>query len=104
MSQRGPAGANERHEQMIERLVGWIVDRELAVPAILLLEAYKPLALIGGQALLFLQPFLGLIRPMLNSPGGEQGLDDSLTEWAMLLQEPGAIDRVLVRLEHKETI
>ena len=103
MSQRDPAGEGERQEQKIERLVGWIVDRDLVEPAILLLEAYKPLALIGGQALLFLQPFLALIRPMLSAPGGEQGQDDSLTEWAMLLQEPDAIDRVLVRLEHQET-
>jgi hypothetical protein len=103
VSQRELAEVSECHEQMIERLVGWIVDRELVVPAILLLEAYKPLALIGGQALLFLQPFFGLIGSMLNSSGGEQGLDDRLTKWAMLLQEPGVIDRVLVRLEHQET-
>jgi hypothetical protein len=103
VSQRELAEISECHEQMIERLVGWIVDKELVVLAILLLEAYKPLAPIGGQALLFLQPFFGLIGPMLNSSGGEQGLDDRLSEWAMLLQEPGAIDRVLVRLEHQET-
>jgi hypothetical protein len=104
MSQQDLTGASERHEQMIERLVDWIVDKELVAPAILLLEAYKPLAPIGGQALLFLQPFLGLIRPMLNAPGGEQSWDDSLAEWATLLQEPGAIDCIVERLEHKETI
>jgi len=104
VSQQEPAGGSERREQMIERLVSWIAKMDLAVPAILLLEAYKPLAPIGGQALLFFQPFLGLIRPMFGSPGGEQGLGDSLTEWAIFLQEPGAIDRVLVRLEHQETV
>ena len=92
------------HEQMVERLVGWIVDRGLEAPAILFLEAYKPLAPIGGQALLFFEPFLGLIRPMFKSPGGQGGQDEGLAEWAMFLQEPGAIDRVLVGLERQETI
>ena len=104
MNQQDRAGVSECHEQMIERLVSWIVDMDLAEPAILLLEAYQPLAPIGGQALLFLQPFLGMIGSMLTTPGGKQRWDDSLAEWATLLQEPGAIERIVVRLEHQETI
>lgn len=86
---------NERHEQMIERLVEWIEVRGLRSPAILLLEANKPLATIGGQALLFLQPLLGWVEPAL----GWSADREPAAEWAALLEDPAGIDRILERLE-----
>ena len=86
---------NEHQEQMIERLVQWIEARGLRSAAILLLEANKPLALFGGQALLFLQPLLGLVGPALGAPGG----GEPTTEWADLLENPAGIERILERLE-----
>jgi hypothetical protein len=86
---------NEHQEQMIERLVRWIEARGLRAPAILLLEANRPLALIGGQALLFLQPLLGWVGPALGWPG-----DGALAaEWVDLLENPAGIERILERLE-----
>jgi hypothetical protein len=89
---------NERQEQMIERLVQWIEARGLRAPAILLLEANKPLALFGGQALLFLQPLLGLVGPALGWPGGKE----PAAEWAALLEDPAGMDRILERLETRQ--
>ena len=86
---------NEQQEQMIERLVEWIEARELRAPAILLLEANKPLAAIGGQALLFVQPLLGLAGRALGWPAGTE----PAAEWAALLEHPAGIDRILERLE-----
>jgi hypothetical protein len=86
---------NERHEQRIERLVEWIEARGLRSPAILLLEANKPLAAIGGQALLFLQPLLGWVGPALGWSAGQE----HAAEWAALLEEPDGVDRILERLE-----
>jgi hypothetical protein len=88
---------NEQQEQMIERLVQWIEARGLRSPAILLLEANKPLALFGGQALLFLQPLLGLVGPVLGGSGGQE----PAAEWAALLENPAGIDRIIERLETK---
>ena len=73
-------------EQMIGRLAGWIVARGLESPAILFLELTKPLALLGSQALLVLQPLLGGV----------------LDEWADLLEDPATIDQILDRLEPKD--
>jgi hypothetical protein len=86
---------NERQEQMIERLAEWIEARGLRSLAILLLEANKPLATIGGQALLFLQPMLGLVGPAL----GWSGDGEPAAEWAALLEDPAGIDLILKRLE-----
>jgi hypothetical protein len=86
---------NEHQEQMIERLVQWIEAKGLRSAAILLLEANKPLALFGGQALLFLQPLFGLVGPALGLAGDGR----PASEWADLLENPAGIERILERLE-----
>jgi hypothetical protein len=71
---------------MIGRLAGWIAARGLESPAILFFETCKPLAPLGSQALLVLQPLLG----------------GALNEWADLLEDPAAIDQILDRLEPRD--
>jgi len=85
----------DRQEQIIANLADWIRDRDLESPAILFLQVNKPLALIGSQALLLLQPVLGLVGPML----GWFENDQVLAEYAALLETPGSIDRILSLLE-----
>ena len=84
-------GAAARREQMIGRLAGWIAARGLESPAILFFELTKPLALLGSQALLVLQPLLG---------GAMWG--GALSEWADLLEDPVAIDQILDQLESRD--
>ena len=72
-----------RRDAMIGRLAGWIKARGLESPAILFFEICKPLALLGSQALLVLQPLTG----------------GALNEWADLLEDPAAVDQILDRLE-----
>ena len=72
---------------MIAHLVGWIQARGLRSPAILFLEAHKPLAPIGSQVLLFLQPLLRFVGPLLGW-------------YALLLEDPANVERVLSHLEH----
>ena len=87
--------ADECQEEMIDHLAEWIESKGLRSPAILFLEASKPLALIGSQALFLLQPLLGLVGPLWGR------FDDrALTEYALLLEDPASIDRLLARLEH----
>jgi hypothetical protein len=76
---------------MIGRLAGWITARGLQSPAILFFELSKPLALLGSQALLVLQPLLGA------APFGAP-----LDEWADLLEDPATVDQILDRLESRD--
>lgn len=79
-------GVASRREQMVGRLAGWITARGLESPAILLFELAKPLALLGSQALLVLQPLVG----------------GALDEWAGLLEDPDTIDQIVDRLESSD--
>ena len=47
----------------IEKVANKIADLGLTAPAILLLEAHKPLAFIGSQLLLVAQPTLDIFLP-----------------------------------------
>jgi hypothetical protein len=92
----GTLSTVDRQETLIDRLTEWLKDRGLAEPAIVLFEAGKPLLPVGSQVLLFLQPILGSIAPVLG------WFDDNriVAEYAKLLEDPASIDRILMRLEH----
>ena len=79
-------GGTARREQMIGRLAEWIAARGLESPAILFFELSKPLALLGSQVLLVLQPLLG----------------GAVNEWADLLEDPATIDQILDRLDESD--
>lgn len=86
---------DDRREHMIARLAKWIQDKGLQSPAILFLQANKPLAPISSQALLFVQPIVGLIGPMFGWFQNDQTLD----EYALLLENPSNIEQLLSLLE-----
>jgi hypothetical protein len=48
----------ERKKALIEKLAKEIVERRLAVPAIMFLETVKPLSFLGSQALIFIEPIV----------------------------------------------
>ena len=48
----------EEDEEMIAKVANKLVNMRLTVPAIFLLESSKPLAFLGGQLLVFLEPFI----------------------------------------------
>ena len=75
-------------EASIDRLVNWIRARGLSEPAVLLLEASKPLLPIGSQALLLVQPLLGWL-----------GSGRDLDEFVELFEDPAGVERLLTRLE-----
>jgi len=75
-------------EELLKRIAERIKRMGLEAPAILFLEANKPLAFIGGQALFFSAPFLGLIFGFEN-----------VSLFADILSRPGGIERLLRKLE-----
>jgi len=78
--------ANE--QALVDRLVGLMQGRGLAVPAILFLDSVAPLHAPAAQALHFLSPLARLL------PGD--------TDWdaiAALVERPGGLEYLLRRLE-----
>jgi len=82
---------------LVSSLVEWIAARGLGIPAVLFLEAHKPLAAVGGQALLFLQPLVGFVGPML----GWSHDESLLADYAALLEDPENVDRILDHLANR---
>jgi len=52
----------EREDREAEASAAWLDDAGLAGPAYLFLQGLRPLAYVGGQSLLFLQPLFPLGR------------------------------------------
>lgn len=48
----------EEDDELIRKVANKLVSMRLTVPAIFLLESSKPLAFLGGQLLVFLEPFI----------------------------------------------
>ena len=77
-------------ETFVEKVAHKLASLRLAGPAVLLLEAHKPLAFVSSQFLLVAQPTLNL----LVSPAFTQGMVD-------LLADPNQLEQLITRLEQK---
>lgn len=51
----------EAAAELFEKIAKKIVEREMTVPAIMLLEMVKPLSFLGSQALVFINPIVSLV-------------------------------------------
>jgi hypothetical protein len=51
-------GFGPEDDQMLSKLAQRVVRMRMTVPAIFFLESSKPLAFLGGQLLIFLEPFV----------------------------------------------
>jgi hypothetical protein len=98
-SAKNPEQGNEQTagKAQIDRLAAWVQDRGLAAPAVLLFETSKPLLPVGAQLLLLLQPLLGALGPAVGWLGEDAGLRACVT-W---LEDPAAVDHLLMRLEEQ---
>ena len=54
----GEAADASEDEELIHKVADRIVRMRMTVPAIFFLESSKPLAFLGGQLLIFLEPFV----------------------------------------------
>lgn len=78
----------ELEEELLNRVAERIKRMGLQMPAILFLEAHKPLGFIGGQVLYFSLPFLGVIFGFQN-----------VSLFAKILSTPGGVEKLIRRLE-----
>jgi hypothetical protein len=74
--------------ELIERIATWINKKQLHVPAVLYLEAHKPIAGAMGAFISFLAPGLDWIL-------GEKNMEDL----ANVLQDRREIERLIARIE-----
>ena len=80
--------ATARRDELIETIAEKVQALRLNPLAIFLLELHSPLAFLGSQLLYTAQPFVGML------------VGDSLArELAQFAEEPGNLERLIVRLE-----
>ena len=79
------------NDPIVGQIADAICDRGLRIPALVGLESGRPLSLLGGQLLWFLQPLLGVILPR-----------DLIGNVARMLEEPEAIEELIQKLEARE--
>ena len=72
----------------VKKVADKIIDLKLTMPAILLLEAHKPLAFLGSQLLLVAQPTFDIFFPK-----------NFIGNLAELLAEPQQLEQLIRRLE-----
>ena len=75
----------------VEQVAAFVEARGLRLPALLALEAGRPLTFLGGQFLWLAQPALSLIWP-----------SQWIRQGAQLLEEPDAVEALIARLEREE--
>ena len=75
-------------KDFVEQAAEVIRQHGLRLPALVILEASRPFAFLGGQLLWVLQPTLGLLAPRA-----------TIGELAHLLEDPKAIDSLIATLD-----
>ena len=75
-------------ESAVEYLANELCRRGWSVPALVVLEAGRPLAFVGGQLLWILQPILGLAISI-----------EKIGHLAFILENPKSFERLITQLE-----
>jgi len=78
----------EQRGQLIDQLAERIARRGLAVPAVVLLDLFKPFSFIASQALLLCQPLLGWMN-----------IEKQVADYAGLLADRSNVDYLVAQLE-----
>ena len=86
-----PVVAPTVDQELLDRLSETLCRYGLRMPALVALEAGRPLAFLGGQLLWVAQPALSLFFP-----------DQALRQVAQVLEEPTAVEALVARLETGE--
>ena len=78
-------------DALLEKLADGIVGRRLAVPAVLFMEAFKPLNFLGSQLMMAFHPMVASIVK-----------GDDYRKVALLMEEDSVVEELLQRVERKE--
>ncbi len=91
----------EEDEELVEKVARKLVNMRLTVPAIFMLESSKPLAFLGGQLLVFLEPF---IQTLFNFKQYQRFafLMENRENWERLLRKIEDTEEEVKQLEKEE--
>lgn len=81
---------SSRRDELIELWAHKLVDRGLGTAAVFLLEAHKPLAGLGSQAIIAFQPLLTPLVPI------------NVGELAAFMRSPENVEQLVLRVEELE--
>ena len=82
---------NEKQILIVDKVCREVVKRHLAMPAILLLETFRPLNYIGSQVMYFFQPIISSVLSV-----------DGYTDFTELLEQRGSVDYICERIKYIE--
>ena len=93
----------EKDEELVEKVAKKIVNMRMTVPAVFLLESSKPLAFLGGQLLVFLEPF---IQTLFNFKQYQRFafLMENRDNWERLLRKIEDLEEETKRREKQEKL
>lgn len=78
-------------DALLEKLAEGIVQRRLAIPAVLFMETCKPLNFVGSQMMMAFHPFVASFVK-----------GDDYRKAALLMEDDGKVEELLQRVERKE--
>jgi len=81
----------DKDQALIDAVAEKLVKKHLTVPAIFFLESSKPLAFLGGQLLIFLEPF---VQTLFNF--------EQYQRFAILMEDRDNWERLVRRIEDLE--
>jgi hypothetical protein len=92
-STRNEGEYTENDILMIEKVAAAVVNRQMAVPALLFLESIKPVAFLGSQVLIFLRPFI--ITAVY-------GQSSNYERFALLMERREGVEKLIEEIEKQE--
>jgi hypothetical protein len=88
-------------QEILERIAAWTVRRRLTAPAIVFLEAHRPLSFVGSQAMIAAGPIVHFFEPFFQmlTGGYEHSLFERFTR--MLEERRETVELLIVEIERK---
>lgn len=78
----------QRRQELTDRFARRVVELGMTAPAILFLEAYKPLSFLGAQLLWMTGPFLNVVFNSVD-----------LHDFTLLIEDDAGVEALIARLE-----
>jgi len=94
---------NDDEKDILDRLAIQIVKKQMATPAMMLIESHRHMNFLGSQLLVMAEPALDLAQPMLNPILKKFGMYIPVEEIPKLqeaLEKRYSIEYLMQRLEH----
>jgi len=83
---------NEKQKIIVDKVCKEVVNRKLSMPALIMLETFRPLNYIGSQVMHFFKPIVSSVLT-----------GDGYSEFSSFLEERGSVDYICKRINDIET-